>query len=136
MCPNPVCGPFGYRRVPLRQRNQPHSTSLWHFLYYAITIDNTILPSLSDISSDQSKATKNTDKQVAKLLTYLASNPNIEIQYRASGTQLAINSDTSYLSVSQARSRASGVHFLSEGPPKPKNPEDFVPTVNSIILFV
>ena len=30
------------------------------FLYYAIAIDNTILPSLRDISSEQSKATKNT----------------------------------------------------------------------------
>ena len=58
-----------------------------HFLYYAIAINNTILPYLSDISSDQSKATKNTAKQVANLLNYLASNPNAEIQYRASGMQ-------------------------------------------------
>ena len=41
------------------------------FLYYAIAIDNTILPPLSDISSENSKATKNTEKQVAKLLKYL-----------------------------------------------------------------
>ena len=47
---------------------------------------------------------------------------------------LSICSDVSYLSVFQARSRASGVHFLSEGPPKPKNPEDFVPSVNDTIL--
>ena len=38
------------------------------FLYYAIAINNTILPGLSDISSDQSKATTNTAKKVAKLL--------------------------------------------------------------------
>ena len=31
-------------------------------LYYAIAIDNTILSSLSEISSEQSKATKNTKK--------------------------------------------------------------------------
>ena len=30
------------------------------FLYYSIAINNTILPALSDISSEQSKATKNT----------------------------------------------------------------------------
>ena len=47
------------------------------FLYYAIAIDNTILPTLSDIYLEQYKATKNTAKQVAKLLDYLASNPNI-----------------------------------------------------------
>ena len=73
---------------------------------------------------------------MAKILSYLASNPNAKIQYRDSGMKLAIHSDASYLSVSPARSRASGVHFLSEGPTNPKNPEDFVPTVNGIILVM
>ena len=50
--------------------------------------------------------------------------------------QLSIHSDASYLSVSQARSRASGVHFLSEGPPYLDNTEDFVPTTNGILLVV
>ena len=50
--------------------------------------------------------------------------------------QLSIHSDASYLSVAQARSRSSGVHFLTEGPPDPKNLEDFVPTTNSILLVV
>ena len=65
------------------------------FLYYAIAIDDTILTALRDISSEQSKATKTTAKQVAKLLKYLASNPHAEIQYRESGMQLAIHSDAS-----------------------------------------
>ena len=107
-----------------------------NFLYYAIAINNTILPTLSDISSDQYKATTNTAKQVAKLLNYLASNPQAEIQYRASGMQLAIHLDPSYLSVAQARSRASGVNFLTECPPYPENPEYFVPTTNGILLVV
>ena len=47
------------------------------FLYYAIDVDNTILPALSENSSEQSKATKNTAKQVAKILNDLASNPNV-----------------------------------------------------------
>ena len=67
------------------------------FLYYAIAIDNTILPALRNIYSEQSKATTNTAKQVAKILNYLASNPQAEIQYRASGMKLAIHSDASYL---------------------------------------
>ena len=50
--------------------------------------------------------------------------------------QLAIHSDVSHLSVSQAIILASGVYFLSEGPPNPKNPEYFVPTVNGIILIL
>ena len=59
-----------------------------------------------------------------------------KIQYRESGMQLAIHSNASYLSVAHARSRASGVYFLSEGPPDPKNPEDIVLTTNGILLVV
>ena len=106
------------------------------FFYYSIDIDNTILPSLSNIYSDKSKATTKTAKQVAKLLKYLSSNPHAEIHYRASGMQLAIHSDASYLSAYQARRQASGVHFLSKGPPDPNNPEDFVTTTNIILLVV
>ena len=61
-----------------------------NFLYYAISIDNTILPALSNISSEQYNATNTTAKQVAKILNYLASNTNSEIQYRYSGMKLAI----------------------------------------------
>ena len=104
------------------------------FLYYTIAIDNTILRALSNIFSDKSKATTNTAKQVVKLLNYLASNPHVEIQYRASGMQLSIHADAPYLSFAQSRSRANGVHFLSEGRPDPNNPEDFVPTTNGILL--
>ena len=50
--------------------------------------------------------------------------------------QLAIHSNAPYLSVSQAIIQDSGVHFLGEGPPNPKNPEDLVPTVNGIVLVV
>ena len=106
------------------------------FLYYAIAIDNTIIPALSDISSEKSKATTNTAKQVAELLNFLASNPQAEIQYRASGMQLAIHSDASCLSVTQARRRASGVHFLTKGPPDSENQEDSVLTTNGILLIV
>ena len=65
-----------------------------NFLYYDIAIDNNIIPDLSNISSEQSKATTNTAKQVAQLLNYLASNSQEDIQYIASGMQLAIYSDT------------------------------------------
>ena len=50
--------------------------------------------------------------------------------------QLVIHSDASYLSVAQAKIRSSGVHFLTEGPHEPKNPEDFVPTTNGILIVV
>ena len=50
--------------------------------------------------------------------------------------QLSIHSGASYLSVSQDIIQSSGVHFLSEVPPNPQNPEEFIPTVNDIILVV
>ena len=56
------------------------------FLYYSIAINNTILPALSNISSEQSKSTTNTAKQVDKLLNYLVSNPQSEIQYSEEST--------------------------------------------------
>ena len=65
---------------------------------------------------------------VAKLLNYLATNPDAKIQYRASGMQLCVHSDDSYLSVSKARSRAGGIHFLSEGPPNPNESQGYAPS--------
>ena len=47
------------------------------FLYYAIAIDNTILVVLSDIGSEQARATSKTMDEVQQLLNYLASNPKL-----------------------------------------------------------
>lgn len=49
------------------------------FLYYNTVTNNTILPGLSSISSEQSKAKENTGKHVTKLLNYLATNPDAQI---------------------------------------------------------
>ena len=78
-------------------------------LYYAITIDNTILPALSEISAGQSIATATTTKIVTKLLNYLATNPDVTIQYHSSDMVLYVHRDTSYLSVIKGRSRSSGI---------------------------
>lgn len=99
-------------------------------------MDNTVLPALSDISSKQSKSTKQTAQKVAQILNYLATNPNAPIQYRTNGIQLAIHSDTSYLSVSNARSRAIGIHFLSKGPSNPHDIQNFIPALNGFIHVV
>ena len=50
--------------------------------------------------------------------------------------QLAIHSNVLYLSVYQAKRRASGVHFLRKGPPDPDNTGDFVPNTNGILLLL
>ena len=45
-------------------------------MYYAIAIDNTVLVALSNIGSEQARATSKTMDEVQQLLDYLASNPN------------------------------------------------------------
>ena len=50
--------------------------------------------------------------------------------------QFSIHSDASYLSVASARIQASGVYFLTKGPPEPENPEYFMPAINVILLIV
>ena len=87
------------------------------FLYYDISIDNIVLVSLSNIGSEQSRATFKTMDEVQQILDYLESNPNGTISFHASGMILFIHIDASYLSVTKARSRSSGVFFLSN--PKP-----------------
>ena len=106
------------------------------FLYYGIAIDNTILPALSDIAAEQSVATVNTIKKVTKLLNYLATNPDAAIQYHASGMVLCVHSDASYLSVTRARSRASGVFFLSDMTSRTQDMDTYTPLMNGIIHVV
>jgi hypothetical protein len=49
-------------------------------LYYAQTIDSTLLVALSDIESAQSKGTEETQKAARKLLDYCATHPEAKIQ--------------------------------------------------------
>ena len=48
-------------------------------LYYTISIDITVIVALSDIGSEQARATSKTMDEVQQLLDYLASNPNANI---------------------------------------------------------
>lgn len=59
-----------------------------------------------------------TTKKMTQVLSYLATNPVAIICFHASEMVLHIHSDVSYLSVSKAWSRASGVNFSSDSPPK------------------
>ena len=63
-------------------------------------------------------------------------NPDTQIQYSASGIQLSIHSDVSYISVSKSQSRSSRVHFFSERPTNSKLVSTFLPTINGIIYVV
>lgn len=83
-------------------------------LYYARAIDNTMLVTLGTLAAAQSKGTKATAEACKKLLNYAATHPDAEIRYIASDMILHVHSDASYLSESQARSRAGGFFFLSD----------------------
>ena len=78
--------------------------------------DNTILVATNDTSTQQSKATKQTRAKLEWLLDYVATNPNPVNRVCASKMQLWISSDASYLTVSKARSRIAGFHYLSDAP--------------------
>jgi hypothetical protein len=98
-------------------------------LYYARAVDLTVLMPLNDIATEQTKATEKTQAATNQLLDYLATHPDAAIRYHASDMILHIHSDTSYLSVSNARSRLGGLFFLGN-----KSPEQ--DTLNRSILNV
>lgn len=86
------------------------------FLYYARAVDMAILHALSDITSTQSSPTKTTLRKVRHFLDYMHSHQNAIILYRASDMILNIQSYSSYLTASNARSRAGGHLFLRSIP--------------------
>ena len=63
------------------------------FLYYALAIENNILPALGDIASEQSIATENTREKVTQLLNYIYTHPLAIIEYHASKMILYVCSD-------------------------------------------
>ena len=76
----------------------------------------TILLALNVIAGAQAAPTKNTLKRVHQLLSYMATNPNAIVRYRASDMILNVHSDASYLSAPKARSRAGGYFFIGSLP--------------------
>ena len=82
-----------------------------------------MLVALGTLASAQSNGTQATMKAAVKLLNYANTHPDSAIRYYASGMQLHIHSDASYLSEANARSRVGGVFFLSgNDDPSPNAP--------------
>jgi hypothetical protein len=92
-------------------------------------VDPTVLMSLNDIATEQTKASEKTQAETDQLLDYLATHPDATIRYHASYTILHIQSDASHLSVSNTHSHLAGLLFCWNKPPK----ED---TLNGSILNV
>jgi hypothetical protein len=85
-------------------------------LYYARAVDNTMLPALGSIATQQATPTQQTMNATIQLLNYAAANPDAVLRYVASDMVLHIESDASYLSESKARSRYAGYQYLSSRP--------------------
>ena len=83
------------------------------FMYYARAIDITMATPLSKLSIGQARPTTRTLDAVMYFLQYAATYPDATLTYYPSDMRLVIYSDASYLSETNARSRAGGLHYLS-----------------------
>ena len=82
-------------------------------LYYARAIDNTLLPALNTIAASQAAPTTATMKKCKRILDYVATYPQVYIQYHASDMVLNIDSDAAYLVLPEAKSRIAGFFQLN-----------------------
>ena len=100
------------------------------FIYYARSVDCTMLPVLITIAEQQSSPTKNNEAAITQFLDYVATNPSTIILYKYSDMILQIDSDVSYLSEPQALSLAGGDYYLRLLPAKPTNAPNLPPPSN------
>ena len=105
-------------------------------LYYTIAVYPTIPVALVTLSSQQSKATKQTYNVTLWLLNYADSNPNATIWYTTSDMILHVHSDISYISAPRAQNRDGGHYFLSNRSPDPTKPPRTRPQINGPIHTV
>ena len=103
-------------------------------LYYARVIDIPLLPALTEIGSDQVKATKETLAATKKFLDFVATFPDVAIWYVASNMCLWIDSDTSFAFIRNARSRVGGFFYLSSYPSKITKHHDPPPNGTIFVL--
>ena len=84
------------------------------FLFYSRAVDPTMLTAINKIASRQAKPTSLIKQEVERFLQYANKWPNATMRIRASDMKLVCHSDGSYLSESEARSRAGGILFLGD----------------------
>jgi hypothetical protein len=81
-------------------------------LYYARTVDPSVLTAVHELGSVQSKPTLNDMKKMDRLLQYVSSHQHYGLRFHASTMQLQVQSDASFLSRTKARSVLGGFHYL------------------------
>jgi hypothetical protein len=81
-------------------------------LYYARSVNPTLIMPINVLASEQSKDTAVTADKVIKLLNYCKTHPETKIRYHASDMILHIHSDASYLSEKESKRRAGGFFYM------------------------
>jgi hypothetical protein len=88
---------------PLDKQGKKHVQEvIGTLLYCAHCVDNTMLPALGSLATQQPNPTQNTKKIVHQFLDYVATHSDAIITYQASGMVLAGHSNASYLSETNA----------------------------------
>ena len=105
-----------------QQRDNPpsqapkHSNTYHHvvvtFLYYACTVEPTIIVTLNILSVEKSSRTQVTSKKIVQLLKYAETHPEEITMYTVSGMVLHIQSDASFLSEPGAKIISGLYHYL------------------------
>ena len=105
-------------------------------LFVARAVDCTMLVALGDIATQQANGTEATMEAVTQLLNYAATHPDPMVRFHRSDMQLEVATDSSYLSVSKARSRSGGYHYLGNkraNPELPPTDKDPLPVINGAV---
>jgi hypothetical protein len=105
-------------------------------LYYARSLDPTVLMPLNDVVTEQTRATEKTQAATNQIRDYMATHPDTTIRYHAFDMILHIHSEASYLSVSKAHSRLGGLLFLGNKPPEQDKLNGPILNVASVIKNV
>lgn len=84
------------------------------FIWYGQACAPTLTAALSAIAPRQTKGTDAVMAACHQFLDYLATHPNAAIQYKASDMVLAFNTDASYLSEIDGKSRAATYYYLTQ----------------------
>jgi hypothetical protein len=90
-------------------------------LYYASAVDPTLIMPINLMASERSNTTEETADKVIKLLNYCNTHPEEKILHRASDMILHIHSDASFISESEAKSRAGGFLYMENATKHDKN---------------
>jgi hypothetical protein len=83
-------------------------------LYYARSVDSTVLTRIRKLSTQQKDPTGVTLMAAERTLQYLATQPEASVVFHRSDMKLICYSDASYLNETKARSRCGGYIYLGD----------------------